>query len=353
MSTLFAPLELGEVAIKNRVWLSPMCQYSAVDGAPTPWHLVHLGARAIGGAGLVMTEATAVEPEGRISHFDTGIWSDDLAQEFSPLAEFIRAQGALPAIQLSHAGRKASSHPPHLGGGGLDPDDGAWTTIAPSGVAFGDHAAPREMTVDDIERVVAAFADAARRSEQAGFGVVELHAAHGYLIHQFLSPISNQRTDRYGGSFEGRVRLALAIVERVRAVLQRSTLLFVRVSATDWIDGGWSLPDTVRLAALLADRGVDLIDVSSGGIAPHQRIEIGPGYQVPFAREVRQDAGVPVAAVGLIVEAAQAERVISSGGADAVMIGRAMLRDPAWALRAAAELGVKVEWPTQYRRAAW
>lgn len=349
MSLLFAPLDLGGLTVRNRVWVSPMCQYSAVDGMPDDWHLVHLGARAIGGAGLVMTEASAVSPEGRISPQDTGIWNDEQAQAWARVTAFLRAQGATSAVQLAHAGRKASSHRPwDEASGVVPPTEGGWQPVGPSAVAYEGLAVPTALDEAGIAKVRADFVAAARRSVEAGFDVLEVHAAHGYLFHSFLSPLSNLRTDGYGGSFEGRARLLLEVVEDVRAAVQAP--LLVRISATDWAEGGWDVEESVRLSLLLKERGVDLVDVSSGGNVAHQQIVVGPGYQVPFAKAVRA-AGVPTAAVGMITEPRQAEQVLADGDADAVLLARESLRDPNWPLRAAAELGASVAWPPQYDRA--
>jgi 2,4-dienoyl-CoA reductase-like NADH-dependent reductase (Old Yellow Enzyme family) len=353
MGQLFTPLTLRGTTFRNRVWVSPMCQYSSTEGMPDDWHLVHLGARATGGAGLVLTEATAVTAEGRISPRDAGIWNDEQADAWSRVTSFVRAQGAVPGVQLAHAGRKASTQVPWLGRSSVDPADGGWQTVAPSPVAFGDYRTPKELSEADVAAVVGAFAAAAVRADEAGFEVAELHAAHGYLLHQFLSPLSNHRVDGYGGDFAGRVRAVLEVVDAVRAVWPERKPLFVRLSATDWVDGGWSLEETVELSRLFVGRGVDLVDVSSGGLAPEQQIVAGPGYQVPFARAVREGSGLPTAAVGLITEPQQAEQVLAEGSADAVLLARAILRDPMWPLRAAHELGVDVAWPPQYERAVW
>jgi 2,4-dienoyl-CoA reductase-like NADH-dependent reductase (Old Yellow Enzyme family) len=349
MSLLFEPLSLGTVTVRNRVWVSPMCQYSAVDGYPSAWHLVHLGARALGGAGLVMTEATAVSPEGRISPQDTGIWDDALAEAWRPVAAFLRAHGATPAVQLAHAGRKGSSHRPWDEDKGAVPvAEGGWTPVAPSALAYEGLAEPAALDEAGIAKVRADFAAAARRAVDVGFEVVEVHAAHGYLLHEFLSPLSNLRTDGYGGSFAGRTRLLLEVVDDVRAAVDVPVL--VRISATDWAEGGWDVEDSVALARLLEEHGVALVDVSSGGNVAHQKITVGPGYQVPFAAEVRK-TGVLTAAVGLITEPEQAERVLSDGHADAVLLARASLRDPNWPLHAAEALGDDAPWPVQYDRA--
>ena len=349
MSLLFTPVSLGRLTVRNRVWVSPMCQYSAVDGMPDDWHLVHLGARAIGGAGLVMTEASAVSPEGRISPQDAGIWNDEQAQAWSRVTAFLRGQGATSAVQLAHAGRKASSHRPwDEASGVVPPEEGGWQPVGPSAVAYDGLAVPIALDDAGLAKVRADFVAAARRAVDVGFDVVEVHAAHGYLFHNFLSPLSNTRTDGYGGSFEGRARLLLEVVEDVRAAVD--VPLLVRISATDWAEGGWDVEDSVRLAGLLKDRGVDLVDVSSGRNVAHQQIVVVPGYQVPFARAVR-GAGVPTAAVGMITDPRQAEQVLEDGSADVVLLARESLRDPNWPLRAAAELGATITWPPQYDRA--
>jgi 2,4-dienoyl-CoA reductase-like NADH-dependent reductase (Old Yellow Enzyme family) len=351
MSPLFSPMTLRGTTFRNRAWVSPMCQYSAVDGVPDDWHLAHLGARATGGAGLVMSEATAVTPEGRISPGDTGIWSQEQADVWARIVAFVRGQGAVAGIQLAHAGRKASTAAPWDGGGPVEAAEGGWQTVAPSPVAFGTNPAPKELSEAEIADVVRDFAAAAVRADAAGFEVAEIHAAHGYLLHQFLSPLSNLRADGYGGDLAGRARALIEVVDAVRAVWPDGKPLFVRVSATDWADGGWDVPQTVELSRLLVGHGVDLIDVSSGGLVPHQKVVAGPAYQVPFARAVREGSGLPTAAVGLITEPAQAEQVLAEGSADAVLLGRAVLRDPMWPLRAAATLGAEVAWPRQYLRA--
>ena len=354
-SRLFSPLTLRGLEIPNRVWASPMCQYSA-DGAGTPvdWHLVHLGQLALGGAGVVFTEATAVEPDGRISPEDTGLWNDAHVEAWSRITGFIRSHGARAGVQLAHAGRKASTYAPFRGNGSVAASEGGWESMAPSPIAFGDYATPRQMTGDDLARVRQAFADAARRAVTAGFEIVEVHAAHGYLLHEFLSPISNQRTDGYGGDFEGRTRFVLEVVEAVRSAWPEDRPLVVRVSASDWAPegvDGWTSDDTVALAPLLAERGVDLVDCSSGGNLPRADIPVGPGYQVPFAQAVRAKTGVPTGAVGMITEPAQAERIVEDGDADVVLLARALLAEPTWPRRAAQELGGEVAWPVQYDRA--
>jgi 2,4-dienoyl-CoA reductase-like NADH-dependent reductase (Old Yellow Enzyme family) len=351
MSRLFSPLTLRGVTFRNRVWVAPMCQYSSVDGYPQDWHLVHLGGLARGGVGLVMQEATGVVPEGRISPYDAGIWEDGQAEAYERINRFVRAQGAVPGIQLGHAGRKASTQRPWEGDGYVDPAEGGWETVAPSPVAFGELPVPKELSAAEIERLVGAFADAARRSLAAGFEVVEVHAAHGYLLHQFLSPLSNQRLDEYGGDLDGRSRFLIEVVDAVRAVWPEDRPLFVRFSATDWAEGGWSVDETVELSRRLVAHGVDLIDVSSGGLMADARIKAEPGYQVPFARAVRAGSGLPVSAVGLITAPEQAEQILVDGSADAIRLARELLRDPAWALRAAHVLGDDVPWPPQYERA--
>ncbi len=330
-----------------------MCQYSSVDGRPTDWHLVHLGALARGGAGLVVTEATAVTPEGRISPQDAGIWTDEQARDYARIVAFIQGQGAAAGIQLGHAGRKASTLRPWDGTGSVALDAGGWVTVAPSAVAYDGFASPRELSATQIATIVEAFVAAARRADDAGFDVVEIHAAHGYLLHQFLSPLSNLRTDDYGGSLQGRSRALLEVADGVRAVWPEDKPLFVRMSGTDWVDGGWAIGETVQLAKELRERGVDLIDVSSGGLDPRQMIPVGPGYQVHLARAVREGADIAVTTVGLITEPQQAEAIVAGGDADAVMLARAVLRDPSWPQRAAYELGDATVWPAQYDRARW
>lgn len=349
MSRLFSPITVRGLTLPNRVWVSPMCQYSATDGLPGDWHLVHLGQFATGGAGLVMTEATAVVPEGRISPQDTGIWSDAHAGAWRRIVQFVHGQGTAIGMQLGHAGRKGSTHRPWEGPGSVPVGEGGWESVGPSATAFGQYATPRELTTDEVSALPEAFAEAARRAVGAGFDLLELHFAHGYLVHQFLSPISNTRTDRYGGDFEGRTRLALEIADAVRATTD--VPLFARLSATDWTDDGWTLDESVRLAKLLAERGIDLIDTSSGGNVPNPDIPVGPGYQVPFAERIRTEAGLPTGAVGMITNPQQAEDIITDGEADAVFLARALLRDPHWPLRAANTLGADVRWPDQYARA--
>lgn len=353
MSRLFSPLTLRDLTLRNRIGVSPMCQYSSIDGLANDWHLVHLGALASGGAGLVLTEAAAVVPEGRISLHDLGIWSDAHVPMLRRITDFIQAQGAVAGIQLAHAGRKASTHRPWEGSGAVAPADGGWSNVkAPSALAFApDYPRPEALTLDEIAQVIEAFAASARRALDSGFRVAEIHAAHGYLLHEFLSPLSNQRTDAYGGRFENRVRLLCEVSAAVRAVWPAEWPMLVRISATDWAEGGWDIDESVALSARLQALGIDLIDCSSGGLAAHQRITVGPGYQVPFARRIRHEAHIPTAAVGLITEPAQAEAIIANGDADLVLLARELLRNPRWPLQAAHALGVDGPWPPQYVRA--
>jgi 2,4-dienoyl-CoA reductase-like NADH-dependent reductase (Old Yellow Enzyme family) len=357
-TALFEPITLRDVEIPNRIWLAPMCQYScfAGDGIPTDWHLAHLGARAAGGFGLILTEAVAVVPEGRISPEDAGLWNDDQAQAWKRTVDFVHSQGATIGTQIAHAGRKASTYSPFDERSGSIPlDDGGWTTVGPSDVPFEGYADPVALSTEQIAEVVDAFAQAARRADEAGFDVVEIHAAHGYLLHQFLSPFSNTRTDAYGGDFAGRTRIVLEVVEAVRAVWPESKPLFIRLSGTEWRDGGWGVAESSRLAEILGARGVDLIDVSSGGNVLAD-IPVGPGYQVDLARSIHRDSGVPTAAVGLIVEPDQAEKVAGDADITAVLFGRVALREPSWPQRAAHELGLsrdEAPYPPQYLRGAW
>ena len=350
---LFQPLTLRSVTIKNRIGISPMCQYCAEDGFANDWHLVHLGSRAVGGAGLVMVEATAVTPEGRISPGDLGLWSDRHIEPLHRIAQFIDAQGSVPAIQIAHAGRKASAARPWEGGHSLTPEEGGWRPVfAPSAIPFAnDWPVPEALDAAGIARIRQAFADAAKRSLEAGFKALEIHAAHGYLLHEFLSPLSNHRTDSYGGAFENRTRLLREIVQEVRAIWPAHLPLFVRISATDWVEGGWDVPQSVELASILKTLGVDLMDISSGGLIADARIPVKPGYQVPFAAQIRHEAEIPTAAVGMITGALQAEEIIQQSQADMVLIARESLRDPYWPLHAAHQLGVDIPWPDQYRSA--
>ncbi|MBS1792830.1 MAG: NADH:flavin oxidoreductase/NADH oxidase [Acidobacteria bacterium] len=353
MIKLFEKYKIRGVELRNRLWVSPMCQYSSVDGMPTDWHLVHLGSRATGGAGLVMMEATAVVPEGRISPSDAGIWSDAHADAYRRITKFIKEQGAAAGIQIAHAGRKASTAEPWNGGQKVDEGSGGWETVAPSAVAFADdYPQPRAMTVAEIERAVEDFAAAAERSVAAGFEVVEIHAAHGYLFHEFLSPLSNFRTDEYGGSLENRMRFPLAAARRIRAAVPENLPVFVRISATDWTDGGWDLEQSIEFCRKLKEIGIDLVDVSTGGNVADARIPVAPGYQVPFAAEIRRRAGIATGAVGLITEARQAEEILQKGDADAILVAREFLRDPYFPLHAAAILGAELDYvPKQYGRA--
>lgn len=349
---LFEPLSQRGQVLRNRIVVSPMCQYSAQDGMPNQWHAVHLGSRAVGGAGAVIAEATAVSPEGRISIHDTGIWNDAQVEAWRPITAFIAENGALPGLQLAHAGRKASVWRPWEGGGPLPADQGAWQTVAPSAIAFDqDWHVPQALDLAGIRKLVADFRAAAVRAKEAGFKLVELHGAHGYLLHQFLSPLSNQRDDEYGVSFENRTRLVREVIAAVREVWPEHLPLWLRISATDWADHGWTIDDSVRLARELAGLGVDLVDVSSGGLVPHVKIPLGSGYQVPFAARIRQEAGIATGAVGLITEPAHADGIIAGGAADVVLIARASLRDPYFPRRAAQELGATVTPPVQYQRA--
>ena len=352
MSVLFTPLKLRSLEFRNRVFVSPMCQYSSRDGEATPWHLVHLGSRAVGGAGLVMVEATAVSPEGRISPDDSGIWDARHVAAFAPIAAFIREQGAVPAIQLAHAGRKAATDAPWRGGESLSPEAGGWPPVGPGAIPFAPgHAVPRPLDAAGIDLIVEQFAAAARRAFAAGFLVAEVHMAHGYLLHEFLSPLSNRREDGYGGNLENRMRLPLRVVEAVREVWPDDLPLFVRISAADWVAEGWDLVQSVELCRRLKGLGVDLIDCSSGFVVPDEPIPFGPGFQAPFASVIRSDVGIPTGTVGCITAPAQAEQIVATGGADAVFLARELLRDPYWPLHAARSLGVDGPWPKQYLRA--
>ncbi len=349
---LFTPLKIGNVTLRNRVVVSPMCEYSAVDGVPNDWHLVHLGSRAVGGAGLVFTEATGVSPQGRISPADTGLWNDAQESAWRRIVDFIHSQKAAAGIQLAHAGRKASTAAPWLGGKALAADNGGWNTVAPSAISFAEgYATPQALDKPGIAKVVGDFATSAKRARQAGFDVIEIHAAHGYLLHEFLSPLSNRRDDEYGGSLENRVRLLRQIVAAVRHEWPVPAPLFVRVSATDWVPGGWDIDECVELARLLEADGVNAIDCSSGGNVAHAKIPLEPGYQVPFAARIRRETGIVTAAVGLITDAHQAQEILERGDADLIAMARELLRDPYFPRRAAAELGVEIAPPDQYLRA--
>lgn len=349
---LFTPLTIRGFNFRNRIAVSPMCEYSSQDGFANEWHLVHLGSRAVGGAGLVLTEAAAVEPRGRITPVDLGIWKDEHVDKLAQITAFIKHQGAVPGIQIAHAGRKASCRVPWEGGAAIPPADGGWQTVAPSAVPFRDNdPVPAQLSTAEIRDIIEAFGAAARRALLAGFEVIEIHAAHGYLLHEFYSPLSNQRTDEYGGAFENRIRLTVEVAKTVRAILPDKHPLFVRISSTDWKEGGWTLDDSVRLSAHLRGLGVDLIDASSGGNVPDAKIKLGPAYQAPFAERIRQETDILTGAVGLITDPEQAERIIRSGQADIVLLARQMLRDPYWPLHAAQVLKAHIEPPVQYLRA--
>lgn len=349
---LFESYAQRSVLLRNRIAVSPMCQYSLPDGVPGDWHLVHLGSRAVGGAGLVITEAAAVSAEGRISPADAGIWNQVQAQAWSRIAAFISAHGAVAGTQLAHAGRKASTAAPWDGGKEVLPADGGWQPVAPSALAFSDdYPFPAELDDAGIAKVIADFRAAAVRALESGFKLIELHAAHGYLLHQFLSPLSNLRRDQWGGSFENRTRLLREVLAALREVWPERLPLWLRISATDWAQGGWDIEQSIELARVVSALGVDLIDVSSGGLVPAAKIPVGPGYQVGFATRIRHEAGIATGAVGLITEPQQAEDIITSGKADMVLLAREELRDPYWPRRAAQALGVEMEAPVQYQRA--
>lgn len=350
--SLFQPMVLRDLVIPHRVWVSPMCQYSAVDGVVQHWHAAHYGQWALHQAGLIVTEATAVSPEGRISPLDAGIWNSQQAEAWKPLTEFSHARGVPMVVQLAHAGRKGSVRAPfHAGEPPLGEREGAWITSAPSAEAYGSHPAPHAMSRDEILTLIDRFEEATTRAVEAGFAGVQLHTAHGYLLHQFLTPLSNHRDDSYGGDFEGRTRLILEITERIRSVMPTSMPLLVRLSGSDWLPGGWDLDQVVRLAQALESLGVDMVDVSSGGLDPAQAIAVAPGYQRPFAQAVRNAVRIPVGTVGLITTSQDAEEALREGSADAVLVGRQFLREPSFARRAAWELGVDLPWPGQYERA--
>lgn len=351
-AALFQELKIRDLTIPNRAWVSPMCQYSAKNGLVGEWHRVHLGAFATGGAGLILVEATGVVPEGRISIGCPGIWSEDLAQAFKPIIDFTHSMGQTIGIQIAHAGRKGSTMLPwddHLV---ASSDEGGWQTVSASDLPFTGMPAPKALSTAEIAELVHDFARAADRAVKVGFDVVEIHAAHGYLFHQFLSPLTNKRTDEYGGSLEGRMRFLLEVARKVRATIPDGVPLFVRISATDWVEGGWDIDQAVVLCGKLKEIGVDLIDVSSGGLVSNAVIPVGPGYQVPFAETIRKKVGIATSAVGVITDAHQAEEIVSTGKADAVMLAREMLRNPRWALTASEELGVRGRWPNQFKRAS-
>ena len=353
MPKLFEPFPIRGLTLANRLVVSPMCQYSSDDGFANDWHLVHLGSRAVGRPAIVFTEATAVLPEGRISPQDLGIWKDEHVVMLSRIVNFIESQGSIAGMQLAHAGFKASTYSPWIGGGPVEESDGGWRPIhSASAVAFKEGwIVPEELDRNGIERVIEAFVEATKRALAAGFKIIELHAAHGYLIHEFLSPLTNKRTDAYGGSFDNRTRFARELVEAVRKVWPENLPLFMRISATDWIEGGWTPEESVELAKMVHALGVDLIDCSTGGISPNAKIPMGPGYQVPFSAKVKREARIPTGTVGLINEAKQAEEVLQSGDADLILMARQFLRDPYVPLHAAKELGGEIEWPLQYVRA--
>lgn len=349
---LYSPLQIKSLTLKNRIVISPMCQYSAVDGFANDWHLVHLGSRAAGGAGLIIQEATSVSPEGRISPEDLGIWKEEHIEKLAQINQFIVSQNSVPGIQLAHAGRKASAASPWSGGRKVAADQGGWDSVAPSGIAYHEsEKAPIALDENGIHKVIADFKAATIRAVKAGYQVMEIHAAHGYLLHQFLSPLSNVRTDAYGGSFENRIRLTLEVIEAVQSEWPIELPLFVRISATDWADGGWNTEESVQLSIILKEKGVDLIDVSSGALVPYQKIPVAPNYQVPFAEKIKKESGILTGAVGLIIEAHQAEEIISSGKADLVLFARESLRNPYLALTFARDLNEDVSWPKQYERA--
>jgi 2,4-dienoyl-CoA reductase-like NADH-dependent reductase (Old Yellow Enzyme family) len=352
MALLFEPLQIRNITLKNRIVVSPMCQYSSVDGFANDWHLVHLGTRAIGGAALVFTEATAVSPEGRISPDDLGIWKDEHISFLKKIAGFIKEQGALPGIQLAHAGRKASQLSPWKGRRSLRESEGGWQTLSPSAIAFKEgEPAPKEMTKEDIQQLIKDFGGATKRAVEAGFQIFEIHGAHGYLVNEFLSSTSNHRTDEYGGSFENRTRLLLEIVDEMRSIIKNELPLFVRLSATEWINNGWNENDSVALAKILKEHGTDVIDCSSGGNSHEQKIPVAPLYQVPFSEKIRKESDILTGAVGLITTAAEAEQILEEQKADLIILARQLLREPYFPLHAAKELGVDLSWPLQYDRA--
>jgi 2,4-dienoyl-CoA reductase-like NADH-dependent reductase (Old Yellow Enzyme family) len=350
---LFTPLEIRGITFRNRVAVSPMCEYSCEDGFANDWHLIHLGSRAVGGAALVLTEATAVEERGQISPADLGIWKDDHIEPLARIAAFVRAHGAIPGIQLAHAGRKASTSPPWQNSGALIlPENGGWTPVAPSSIPFREgEPAPMELTRTEIAKIVEAFANAATRALAAGLQVIEIHAAHGYLLDEFLSPLANHRTDEYGGSFDNRIRMVIEVVTAIRKVWPDSLPLFLRISATDWVEGGWEIGDSIELARRVKPLGVDLVDCSSGGMVPYAKISPAPGFQVPFAEQIRRETGILTGAVGMITDPDQADKIITGGQADMVLLAREFLRDPYWPLRAAKALGAAIQPPVQYLRA--
>ncbi len=352
MALLFEPIKIRNIELKNRMIVSPMCQYSSIDGFANEWHLVHLGTRAIGGAALVFSEAAAVSPEGRITPDDLGIWKDEHIDFLKKITAFIKAHGAVPGIQLAHAGRKASHWSPWKGGKFLKPEEGAWTTLAPSPVPFRESdPLPKEMSTEEVRQLVKDFSSATQRAVDAGFEAFEVHGAHGYLINEFLSPVSNYRTDEYGGSFENRIRVLVEIVQQMRKIITHNLPLFVRISSTDWVNNGWDLEDSVALAKILKDEGVDVIDCSSGGNSHDQKIPVAPLYQVPFSEKIKKETGIITGAVGLITTAVEAEQILAENKADLILMARQLLRDPYFPLHAAKELGAEIKWPSQYERA--
>lgn len=354
MSKLFSPISIKGVTLKNRIIVSPMCQYSSVDGFASDWHFVHLGSFAIGGAALLLVEATGVSPEGRISPSDLGLWKDEHVEKLAQINAFVKQQGAVPGIQLAHAGRKASTMVPWEGGDEVKPENGGWQTVAPSAIPYADNY-PKPIALDaaGIQKVIADFTSATERALKAGFEVIEIHASHGYLLHQFLSPLSNDRSDAYGGSFENRIRLLLEVLDGVQSVLPKEIPLFVRMPGSDWAEGGWTPEDASALAQILKDKGVDVMDVTSGGVVSHQKIAVGPAYQTPFAAKVKRETGALTSTAGLITNAVQAESILVNEEADLIMMAREFLRDPHFPLRAARDLKVNIDWPVQYERAQW
>ena len=351
MSKLFSPLEIKRITLKNRITVSPMCQYSSVDGFANDWHLVHLGSRAVGGAGLIISEAAAVSPEGRISPQDLGIWKDEHIEKLAQITNFLSQHGTVPGIQLAHAGRKASTATPWLGRGKVNPEDGGWQPVAPSAIAFSEtYPMPVELDQEGIDKVILDFTNAAKRALDAGFKVIEIHAAHGYLVHQFLSPLSNHRTDSYGGSFENRIRFLLQIIESVKKVWPSDLPIFVRISATDWAEGGWNIEESVKLALQLKELGIDLFDVSTGGLVTHQKIPVGPAYQLPFASRIKEETGILTGTVGMITNSVQSETILVNEDADLIIMAREILRNPYFPLQAAKELHEDIKWPIQYER---
>ena len=352
MSQLFSPLKIKDITLKNRIAISPMCMYSSTDGYANNWHLVHYGSRAVGGTGLIIQEATGVVPEGRITPGDLGLWDDSHIEKLKDIVNFIIGQGAVPGIQLAHAGRKASCALPWKGGHQLRPGEEGWQTVSSSPIPFHpEENPPLELDVKGIQRIIDGFKNAAKRAEEAGYQVIEIHAAHGYLIHQFLSPLCNHRTDEYGGNFENRTRLLVEIVQAIHSEWPDNLPLFVRLSCTDWVEGGWDIDQTIELAGILKQHGVDLIDSSSAGMVPHAKVPVGPGYQVAFANRIRKEASILTGAVGLITEVGQAEEILANEQADLILIARASLRDPHFALHAARILDDNIQWPNQYLRA--